>query len=463
MFSLILQVVSWLYIGFFFAINFFYLLLNIIAFFEIRKRLRWKDMGELPQLYSGFELSISLLAPAYNEEKTIASSVRSLMQINYPNYEVIVINDGSKDKTLDVMIKEFDMFEYPEATRRILETKPVRAVYKSKIFPNLRMIDKVNGGKADSLNAGINSSRSPLFCCIDADSILQRDSLQHVVAPFLEDPTTIASGGTIRIANGCVVEDGFLKKVGIPGHYISLMQITEYLRAFLFGRMGWSPLNAMLIISGAFGLFRKSVVLEVGGYRTDTVGEDMELVVRLHKHMRFAQKKYRICFVPDPICWTEAPEDIKTLKNQRIRWQRGLCETLWLNRKLLFHFKGGMVSWLAFPFMLFFEALEPLIQISGYLFTLMCYFLGVFSWQVALAFLFVIVGLGMVLSVNAILLEEISFHRYPKLRQILVLFFASIIENIGFRQTMTWWRLVGLFKFFFKSRSSWGEMKRKGV
>lgn len=459
----IIHIVSWLYLSYFIGINIFYFFLNTVAFIEVRKHLYWNDLNLLPQVYSGFELPISIVAPAYNEEATIASSIKSLLQINYPEYEVVVVNDGSKDKTVEVMIKEFNMYPFPEATKLELNSKPIRAIYKSRTQPNLRLIDKENGGKADALNAGINSARSPLFCCIDADSILQRDSLQHVVRPFLEDPTTIAAGGTIRIANGCTVEDGYLKKVGIPHHYLSLMQITEYLRAFLFGRLGWSPLNAMLVISGAFGLFKKDVVVEAGGYRTDTVGEDMELVVRLHKLMRLNKRKYRVTFVPDPICWTEAPEVFQTLRNQRVRWQRGLCETLWLNRELLFNSRGGFVSWVAYPFMLFFEAMEPIIQLFGYVFTAVCYYFGIFSAPVALAYLLIVIGLGMVLSINAILLEEISFHRYPKLRYIITLFFASIVENIGYRQINTWWRFVGIFKFLSRSKSGWGEMKRKGI
>lgn len=461
-FPMIVSIVSWVYLGYFISINFFYFFLNALAFMQMRRHIHWNELNLFPQFYSGFELPISIIAPAYNEETTITSSIHSLLQINYPDYEIIVVNDGSTDKTVEVMIKEFKMSLFPEATRQELVSKPIRCIYKSKLYPNLRLIDKENGGKADALNAGINSVRSQLFCCIDADSILQRDSLQHVVRPFLEDPSTIAAGGTIRIANGCVVEQGYLKKVGIPKHYLSLMQITEYLRAFLFGRLGWSPLNAMLVISGAFGLFKKEVVVAAGGYRTDTVGEDMELVVRLHKLMRLNKNKYRISYVPDPICWTEAPEVLATLKNQRVRWQRGLCETLWFNRELLFHFRGGLVGWVAFPFLLFFEALEPIIQLSGYIFTAICYFLGIFSGQVALAFLFIIIGLGMILSTNAILLEEISFHRYPKTRQIFVLFLASFVENIGYRQLNTWWRFVGIMKFLLRSKQGWGEMKRKG-
>src|SRR6185369_10958297 len=284
-------------------------------------------LTRLPEIFTGFEPKISVLVPAYNEEANIAASIRSLLQLDYPDYEVVVINDGSRDRTLDVLREEFALQEFPEAFLVRLQTRPVRGLYRSLVHPQLRVIDKVNGGKADALNAGINGARFPLFCGVDADSILQQDSLRLVARPFLEDPSTVACGGTIRIANGCQMSGGALVRAGVPRSYLALCQTVEYLRAFLFGRAGWSPLNALLIISGAFGLFDKEVVVQVGGYRTDSIGEDMELVVRLHRILRKRRQKYRIALVPDPVCWTEAPEDLQTLKNQRVRWQRGLSDS----------------------------------------------------------------------------------------------------------------------------------------
>ncbi len=462
-FHAIASAVTWFYLSYFIAINFFYLFLNIVSFFAIRRYVQWRALHTLPRVYGGFEIPITILVPAYNESATIADSVRSLLQLDYPEYEIVVVNDGSKDDTLEVLKKEFSLKPFPEATQARLKTQPVRGTYISTRYPNLKVIDKENGGKADSLNAGINSARHPLFCCIDSDSLLQRESLKQVVQPFLDDPTTIAAGGTVRIANGCRVDKGFMLGAGLPRNYLGLMQIVEYLRAFLFGRMGWSPLNCILIISGAFGLFKKEIVLEAGGYLTNTVGEDMELVVRLHRHMRLRGKPYRISFVPDPICWTEAPQSFRVLKNQRIRWQRGLCEALWLNRSLLFNARGGAVSWVAYPFMLFFEALEPLIQVSGYVLTLTFFSMGAISSEVLISFLVVMVGLGVLLSVNALMLEEISFHIYPGFRQSFVLFLFSLIENLGYRQLNSFWRLIGFFQWVFRSKAKWGHMARQGI
>src|SRR5262245_46626816 len=294
---------QWFILMYFVAINLGYLSLNLISIASIRRYLEARALDELPRAQSGFEPPVSVLVPGYNEEATIADSVRSMLQLNYPEYEVIVVNDGSRDGTLEALKREFALVPFPEAYRRRVESKPVRGIYRSTIFPNLRVIDKENGGKADALNAGINAARYPLFCGVDADSVLERESLRRVAQPYSEDPTTIAAGGTVRIANGCDVSGGFLVGVGLPRNALALFQIIEYLRAFLFGRMGWSPMNAVLIISGAFGLFRKETVVAAGGYRTDTVGEDMELVVRLHRLHRVRAKPYRITFVPDPICW----------------------------------------------------------------------------------------------------------------------------------------------------------------
>lgn len=447
---------------YFIGLNAGYLLLNMFSLIYLHQMMRERASDELTQIYSGFEPPITLLVPAYNEQATIAASIRSMLQLNYPQFEILVINDGSKDHTLEVLQREFSLVPFPEAYRARLQTKTIRAIYRSTKYPNLRVIDKENGGKADSLNAGINASRYPLFCAVDADSILQRDSLQRVAQPFLEDSTVIASGGTIRIANGCRVSGGFLEKIDLPHNPLALMQIVEYLRAFLFGRMGWSPLNAMLIISGAFGLFRKEAVVDAGGYRTDTVGEDMELVVRLHRRFRLAGKPYRIVFVPEPICWTEAPEDLKTLKNQRIRWQRGLAESLSMNLELLFHPKGGTAGWLAFPFMLVFEWLGPLIEVVGYLFMFVLFLFGMISSQALWAFLFVAIGFGILLSVSGLLLEEMTFHIYSRPRHLVMLLFALLLENLGYRQINSVWRLTGLIRWILRSKGHWGEMKRKG-
>jgi cellulose synthase/poly-beta-1,6-N-acetylglucosamine synthase-like glycosyltransferase len=459
-FGALMLSLQWFFLLYFVAVNGGYLMLNVLSFFSLRRHLKAQVFGDLPQAYSHFKPPISLLVPAYNEVSTIAASVRSLLQLAYHEFEIIVINDGSTDKTLETLKREFDLVPFAEAYWLRLSTKPVRGIWRSTRHPNLRVIDKENGGKADSLNAGINAARYPLFCAVDADSILQRDSLQLIVQPFIEDVNTIAAGGTVRVVNGCTVKDGFLTAVGLPRKLLAQLQIVEYLRAFLFGRLGWSPLNAMLVISGAFGLFRKESVISVGGYRTDTLGEDMELVMRLHRIYRKRRLPYRIVFVPNPVCWTEAPETLRVLKTQRTRWQRGLAESLTMNLGLLFSLRGGWVGWLAFPFAILFEWLGPVIEVVAYAFMFAGFWLGVVSLKAFLAFTLVAVILGVLLSISALLLEEMSFHLYPRFGQLVLLLLMTIVENFGFRQLTTLWRLGGLLQWAFGTKAKWGAMPR---
>lgn len=454
---------TWFTLLYFIVLNGVYLALNMLSALTLYRNNQHREVNDLPQSYSMLEPPISVLVPAFNEATTIAATVRSVLQLTYAEFEIIVINDGSNDETLEVLKQEFSLLPFPEAYRIQLPTEKVRGIYRSTSYLNLRVIDKENGGKADSLNAGINAARYPLFCGVDADSILQRNSLQQVVQPFLRSPHMVATGGTVRAANGCDVKDGYLTRVDLPRNPWALFQVIEYLRAFLFGRLGWSSLNAMLIISGAFGLFKKATVIEVGGYRTNTIGEDMELVVRIHHEMRAKQKPYRIEFVPDPVCWTEVPEDWRTLRNQRIRWQRGLAESLNSHWGLMFSRHGGWPGWVAFPFMVIFEWLGPVLEFGGYLWMLYAYFTGAISWQAFGLFVFVALGLGFLLSVSGLLLEQLSFRMYPKLRQLALMVLMVIVENLGYRQLNTWWRIVGLFRWVRQKEGKWGVMKRKGT
>jgi cellulose synthase/poly-beta-1,6-N-acetylglucosamine synthase-like glycosyltransferase len=459
----IVAAAQWFFLFYFVALNLGYILLNLVAHIASRDYSARRWAVALHRAFSGVEPPVSVLVPAYNEEATIATSVRSILQLEYPEYEVVVVNDGSRDSTLQTLIREFAMVPFPDAVRLQVPCSAIRGIYRSTRYRNLRMIDKENGGKADALNAGINVARYPLFCAVDADSALQRDSLWRVVEPFLENPHAIAAGGTVRVANGCTVEGGFLTKVGMPSNPLALFQIVEYLRAFLFGRLGWSPMNAVLVISGAFGLFRRNSVVDIGGYRTDTVGEDMELVVRLHRHHRTKRIPYRIVFVAEPICWTEAPETLRVLKNQRVRWHRGLSESLTMNRSLLLHPRGGAPGWIAMPFMIAFEWLSPLIELVGYIFMTVGWLAGVVSGAAAGAFMLAAIGFGVLLSVSALLLEELDFRIYPGFRHVAALLAAAVAENLGYRQLMSWYRLVGLVRWATGRKATWGKMTRSAA
>ncbi len=456
----------WLQLGFilyFVLLNGTYLMLNVLSMGSLMAYMRERAVIGESAPYLGVEPPVSILMPAFNEEATIRTSVRSMLQLQYPEFEVVVINDGSKDRTLDVLMEEFALVPYPESLRQSVAHKPVVTIYRSRRYANLRVIDKENGGKADALNAGINAARHGLFCGVDADSILQRDSLLRLVQPFLEDERTIAAGGTVRIANGSQVRGGYLIQAALPKNWLARFQIVEYLRAFLFGRLGWSPLNAVLIISGAFGLFDRERVIAVGGYRTDTVGEDMELVVRLHRYHRQQRIPYRIRYLPDPICWTECPQDLGTLGRQRSRWQRGLAESLGRHARLAFSRRGGTPGWLAWPFMTLFEWLGPLVELAGYCFMLGGFALGAVSLSALTLFLLVAIGMGILLSVNGLLLETLSFRVYTRRRDMLQLFLMAVLENLGYRQLNTLWRCRGLWQWFSRRRHHWGAMRRDGT
>lgn len=452
---------QWIFFAYFIGINVGYLTQNAIAAATIRNYMLRARQAEAEAVFSALDIPISIVVPAYNESASIVTSVKALLQLEYGQYELVVVNDGSSDDTLRKLIDAFGLQEFPEAYRARVECAPVRGIYRSVRYKNLRVVDKENGGsKADASNAGINACRYPLVCVVDADSVLQPDALRRVVRPFIDDSRTVAVGGTVRIANGCTVRQGFLETVGLPGNFLALVQVVEYLRAFLFGRMGWAPINGLLIISGAFGLFHKETLVEVGGFNRHAVGEDMELILRLHRRMKQLGRPYRITYVPDPVSWTDAPASLTDLRSQRLRWQHGLGQAIFMNRWLLFNRKGGVVSWVALPFYLIFELFGPIIEVLGYAFILVCALMGWLSWPEAGIFMALAIGLGVLLSTSAIMLDELSFHAYPKVRQLLVLYGIAILENFGFRQLTSFWRLQGLIRWLRGGKHEWESLTR---
>lgn len=405
---------------------------------------------------------ITLMAPAYNEALTIVESVRSLLSLQYPAFEVLVVNDGSKDETLQVLIDAFELRPIQRHYHLAAPCKPIRGIYAGARQPRLVVVDKENGGKADALNAALNMSRFPIVCSMDADSLLEADALLRAVRPFIEDPQrTIAVGGVIRIANGCRVAHGRVLEVGAPRNLLALLQTVEYLRAFLMARLAWSRISALTIISGAFGLFRRQAVLDVGGYSHGTVGEDMELVIKLHKHFRRLGKPYRISFTPEPVCWTEAPESFAVLGRQRARWHRGALETFFRHRDMLFNPRYGRVGFIGFGHILLVDVIGPIIEILGYLLIPALWLLGLLAVDYVWAMLAVTFGFGVVISVGALALEEAELRRFPDARSLVILTGAAILENFGYRQINNIWRLRGTWQFL-RRAEGWGSMTRKG-
>ncbi|MRH44205.1 glycosyltransferase [Aquibacillus halophilus] len=444
------------------------IVIYIIVFMVSAKDLRKSYLLDEQQPYQDYLTSIdtkplSVIVPAYNEELGIIGSVRSLLSMNYPEYEVIIVNDGSKDNTLDVVIDKFDMKPIAYPIRKRIETENVKQVYQSTMNPNVYLVDKANGGKADALNAGINLSHFPFFCSIDGDSVLDRNAFLKVMKPIIEsNEEVIATGGSIRIANGCTIKRGEIMKIALPASPLVVMQVIEYLRAFLIGRNGLSRFNLLLIISGAFGVFNKEWVIKAGGYRKKTVGEDMELVVRLHRIIKENKSKKRIIYIPDPVCWTEAPDTTAILRRQRNRWQRGLFESLWNHKDMIMNPKYGLVGMGSMPFYLIFELFGVVIETLGYLIIPFGILFSFINISTAILMLTLSIILGSFLSMAAVLLEEWSVNRYPSAKHLVILFCYAISESFWYRPLTVYWRLEGIVQALRKN-SSWGDMKRKGI
>jgi cellulose synthase/poly-beta-1,6-N-acetylglucosamine synthase-like glycosyltransferase len=405
---------------------------------------------------------IALLAPAFNEELNIVESVNSLLALHYPNFEVIVINDGSKDDTLKTVVEHFGLERIERYHDLRVKHQPIRGLYATPRLPRLLVVDKENGGKSDALNAGINVARSPLFCSMDADSLLEPDALLRAVRPFIEEPRkTLAVGGTIRIANGSRIEAGQVVDMRLPRNFLALVQIVEYLRAFLMARLALSAMQALTVISGAFGIFQRQAALEVGGYSHGTVGEDMELVIKLHRLYRERKEEYRIDFIPEPVCWTEVPESLTVLGRQRARWQRGALETFFRHKKMLFNPRYGRVGFLGFGHILIVDVAGPLVEVFGYLLVPLLWALGLLSVDHLLAFLAVTFTLGIFVSAATLILEEAELRRFPRSRDLAILTAVAVAENIGYRQLANFWRLRGWWQFL-RKQQGWGTMTRKG-
>lgn len=404
---------------------------------------------------------ISILAPAYNEAPTIEDSVRALLTLAYPRLEVVVVNDGSTDETLEVLRERFDLVAIHPIFRRTVGTQPVRALYRSAVHPELVVIDKENGGKADALNAALNVASSELVCAIDADTLIEPDALLRIVRPFLDDDRTVASGGTIRVANGSRVQNGRVVDPRVARRWLAGVQTVEYLRAFLFGRLGWNRLGGNLIISGAFGLFRRDLVLAGGGYLHDTVGEDMELVARVRRRAREAGIHDVVTFVPDPVAWTEVPEQLGSLGRQRDRWQRGLADVLTRHRDLIGRRRYGALGLIVMPYFLLVELLGPVFELLALLGVLLALATGAAPLAIAGTFLVLSYGWALLLSLAAVLMEQVGYGRYRRVSAPLLLAGWAVLEHIGYRQLTLLWRIRGMWRFA-RGRTEWGAMTRRG-
>lgn len=433
--------------------------LSIRHSFPIRTGIRYNRLTKLSG--SVHVPPVSLLVPAFNEELTIIENVRSLLSLNYPEYEVIVVNDGSKDDTFKVMIEEFRLERIQPIVSNHIKTGKVRGIYHNPEYPSLYFIDKENGGKADSLNAGINLSHYSLVSTIDADSLLEKDALTRIARVYMENPEeTVAVGGNVRIVNSCTVEDGIVKNVRFPKQLLPALQNVEYIKAFLGGRIGWSAMNGLIIVSGAFGVFQKDKIIAVGGYRGGYPGEDMNIVIKLHRYCLENKIPYRVAFCPDAVCWTQAPDTYRILSSQRKRWGRGnLKNMVEEGIHMVFRPKYKVFGLLTLPYNILFETLNPYFRITGLLAILGYWMLNMTDWKTLAVFALVNFLSCFILSLGALFIEESAFSRYPKLSDLNKMLLYSFLMFIGYRQVGVWWRLMGHIDFL-RNNNTWGTMVR---
>lgn len=447
-----------LIVSYFFLANGMYTVLMVASLAVVwlhNRRLVYQGLDSLRE--SVVTPPVTILMPAWNEQKVIVDSVKSVMKTEYPSLEIIVIDDGSTDETLLRLITAFRLVKMDLILRPRLATQPILGFFLNPRYPNLLVITKTNGGKADALNLGINMTRTPYFCTIDSDCILERDALLRLMRPIVRSPVnTVASGGIVRILNGCEVKDGRVERVGLPATRIERFQVVEYLRGFLFGRTGWDAFGATLIVSGAFAVFHRETAIEAGGFGHDTVTEDMDLIVLIHRWAVHQGRKIKMSFTSDPVCWTECPTSLGNLSRQRRRWQLGLCQTLWKNSEMLFNQKFGTAGMLSFPFFLYVEALGSVVEFVGYFMVPLALLFGMVPPTLYILFVCLALVYGGFLSVGAVLLEELTYRRYPGFRELMILLLFAMLENIGYRQLVLFYRVQGVFRFL----SGFGEWEK---
>lgn len=464
--NLIYEIIVWLFLLYSVAVMSVYAWIGIYAYGAI---IRYKHRHVVTD-YNVIATNpnapgFSILAPAYNEGKTIVENVRSLLSMYYPNLEIIIINDGSKDDSMARLIDAYELEKVSFTVQGNLETRPIRGVYRSKnaAFRRLIIVDKENGGKADALNVGINVSSKEYIVCIDVDCILEQDAILKLAKPFLEqtDSRVIACGGVIRLANNCKVVNGKIVEVNLPKTLLGRSQALEYIRAFILGRMAWSRASGLILISGAFGAFDRDIVLKCGGYDKNTVGEDMELVVRMRRYMVEQHEPHSVISIPDPLCWTEVPESRKILVRQRNRWMRGTMETLWKHRKLFFNPKYGRLGMISYPYWFFFEFMGPLVEFSGYVVFFVLLFLGMINWPFFLVLLALMLASGVLYSTYAILVDLVSRQVYTKRQHLAGLIGTAMVEPFYFHIIVVTACVRGVIDYL-RKKHSWGEMTRQG-
>ncbi len=450
------------------VIVFSYAVLAVVSIAAIRKHQRKNRYQSVEDLLSSKYLpGISIVAPAYNEGLTIVENVRSILSLSYSDFEIIIVNDGSKDDSLQKLTEAFSLAKVRNMPVADIPTQEIRGIYKSRnlAYSHLIVVDKENGGKADALNAGINQSTKKLVLCMDVDCIIEPDGLLKLVRPFLEETKrrVVAVGGVIRVVNSCEVKRGKVTQVNLPNGWLERFQVLEYFRVFTLTRMGWAHMRGLLLISGALGMFDKEILIKAGGYTPNIVGEDMEVVLKLHRYMReVAKEKYSIGFIPDPLCWTEVPNTAKVLNRQRNRWSRGFIESILEHKRMFFNPKYGFVGLVSFPYAVFFEWMLAPIEVFGYVYFAYCIYSGFFNLPYFLLLFVLVYSYFMMVTLLSILSEELVYHNYNKKIDLVKLMLIAMVEPFFYHPLNLYWTIKGNFDYFVRGKREWGKMDRRG-
>jgi len=445
----------------------FYSVLAFLSYYAIKKHINAKhSMHDDILAKSNHVIGVSVVAPAFNEGTNVVYNVQSLLSLTYPKFEVVIVNDGSTDDTLEKLIKEFELVKVDFFYQEKIITQPVRGHYKSTnpVYSKLLVVDKENGkSKADASNAGINSTKYPLFLCTDVDCILKSDTIIKLAKPFMESKKRIiATGAGIRISNSCEIKDGFLVKVHFPKGWYPRFQELEYVRAFLFGRMAWSQINGLLLVSGGLGMFDKEIAIAAGGYWHKSLGEDMELITRMRKHMYDNGLSFAIKYIPESLCWTEVPATREVLIRQRVRWARGLIQTLYLHRNLFFKKKYGKLAFMILPYFFAFEFLVPILELLGVIVIILCIFFLDINFEMFFYLTFAVYMFYLTITIISIFLDDLLYKNYANLKEIMILIFMAMIEPIVYHPVNVYASLKGYMHFFRQKEQLWGNMQRQG-
>lgn len=458
---------TYLFLGYTLFLMGGYLVSALVSYRVIRRHIAESSFVDYRSiLTSPLTPKISIIAPAYNEALNIVDNAKSLLSLEYPDFEVVIVNDGSKDDTIQRLITAYHLEKQDLAVPLRVQCREILGVYKSteRAFSHLTVVDKRNGGKSDALNAGINVCAGRLIACIDVDCVLERDALLRMIKPFLEetDRKVIATGGVIRLANDCTIEDGRLLQIRVPRSFIAAAQVLEYMRAFLLSRVYWAKVNGLLLVSGALGLFDKETVVEAGGYSHKTVGEDMELVMRMRRMMEERKQPYAVRYIPDPLCWTEGPSKWQILGRQRNRWTRGMMDSLRFHRKMFFNPAYGTTGMVSYPHWFFYEWLAPIVEALGIVYCVFLMLTGNLDYGLFFLLLVFVYTFAVFLSSLAIWVDQKTYLQYRSKRDLGRLLVVALLEPFIFHPFIVYSAIRGNIDYL-RGKKGWGSMTRQGL